>query len=413
MQLLPPQLWESIVGKHPGRYSGNSEDWPQWRRRWLPFLREVEGLWPGITDAQRLALLRSALDNAGQLLLDQEVEANPETGYEEYWAKVDLEGGAEDKEVLRRKMLRLRVQHAGKVSEKAWREFFAELTTLAAQIGDVSERELGRIAAQALPAHPWRRNLAKEEDRKKEVGTLLLEGLPRDITTAEVTAMVKEETGQAPAVVKKVEKGMKVVPISDEHRAAIKMAYDRQRLAGGHLIKVSPDSVELTGREVNDLMIRWLRVEQRIAAPDTDSHNERRPAPRWQRDVEVAPDPEETDPSVCAVDRAPTPSKAMKRPPTPPKETKKEEAHQAASPPHPIGGACGTCGHVEHPPVPAEQTWGKGGGWGGRGWKGGPKGSSSPSQGEGDHGKATSKGKGKGKGSDGKGKGAASAEWQE
>ena len=70
MQMLQPQLWKSVVGRHPGRYSGNAEDWPTWRRSWIPFLREVEGLWPVLSDRQQLALLRSALDDAGKLLLD-------------------------------------------------------------------------------------------------------------------------------------------------------------------------------------------------------------------------------------------------------------------------------------------------------------------------------------------------------
>ena len=82
LQFLPPQLMESVMGRHPGRFSGNAEDWPQWRRKWIPFLRELEGMWPTVTDTQRLALLRSSLDEAGALLIDQVLEANPDVSYE-------------------------------------------------------------------------------------------------------------------------------------------------------------------------------------------------------------------------------------------------------------------------------------------------------------------------------------------
>ena len=309
MQMLPPQLLDSVVGRHQGRYTGNAEDWPQWRRRWIPYLREVEGLWPGISDHQRLALLRSALDEAGQLMLEQAMEAAPDQTYEAYWANVDLESGAEDKEVLRRKLARLRVSHSGRLSEKACREFYAQASTLAMQIGDISDRELGCILTQAIPAHPFRRQLAQEEDRRKENGALLLDGLPEDFLPAEVEAMVFEETGARPISVKRMDRVVKVTPAGEDHRNAIKITYDRQRLAGGNLVKVSPDFAELGGRAVNDLMVRWLRVEQRVsAAPDTEPPRERerdrRPPPRWQREVDATSDSSaEEDPSVRAVEK--------------------------------------------------------------------------------------------------------------
>ena len=76
IQILPPQLMESISGRHPGRFSGSAEDWPTWRRKWLPFMREIEGIMPVITDTQRLALLRGALGEAGAIIIDQEMEAD-------------------------------------------------------------------------------------------------------------------------------------------------------------------------------------------------------------------------------------------------------------------------------------------------------------------------------------------------
>jgi hypothetical protein len=33
LQILPPHLLDALGGRHPGRFSGNAEDWPQWRRR--------------------------------------------------------------------------------------------------------------------------------------------------------------------------------------------------------------------------------------------------------------------------------------------------------------------------------------------------------------------------------------------
>lgn len=292
LQLLPPQLMESITGRHPGRFSGNAEDWPTWRRKWLPFVREIEGVMPAITDAQRIALLRGALDEAGALLIDQELEANPELGYEEYWAKLDLEFGAEDRDVLRRRLHKVKLAHAGRVTEKTWRDLFAQMSTLAVQLGDISDAELGRLLVNALPSHPWRRKLAQEEDRKTERGTLVLDGIPDDVTPAELEDMVLAETGTQPVSVRRAGKRLKVTPQDDEHRSAIKMLYDRQKLQGDSLVKVSPDTSELGARDINELMIRWLRMEQRISnAPERDtSQHDRRPHPRWTREVDVDSD---------------------------------------------------------------------------------------------------------------------------
>ena len=288
MQLLPTQLLESITGRHPGKYTGNAEDWPTWRRKWLPFMREIEGMMPTITDAQRLALLRSALDEAGTLLLDQELEGNPDLGYEEYWARLDLEFGAEDREVIRRKLHRVKLAHAGRVSEKSWREMYAQMTTLALQLGDISDTDLGRLLTNALPSHPWRRKLAQEEDKKTERGALMLDGLPEDVTNGEVEDMIQEETGTRPIHVRRVGKRIKVTPRDEDHRGTIKMVYDRQKLQGGNIIKVSPDTSELGAKEINDLMIRWLRMEQRISnAPERDQIQYDRRQPRWQREVDM------------------------------------------------------------------------------------------------------------------------------
>ena len=70
--------------------------------------------------------------------------------------------------------------------------------------------------------------------------------------------MILAETGIKPLSVKQVGKRTKVTPASEEHRNQIKMMYDRQKLQGGQVIKVSPDSAELTAHEINEFMTRWL-----------------------------------------------------------------------------------------------------------------------------------------------------------
>jgi hypothetical protein len=284
LHMLPTPLVDSIMSRHPGKYSGHVEDWPEWRRRWLPFLREVEAAWPGMGDGQRLALLRGALDEASAMVVDSRVEAQPEESYDNIFAALDLDFGGEDKAALRRKMTSLRLPPSGKLTEKAWREYWAKLSQLATQVG-ATEEEVGRLTVEALPTQ-YQRRLATEEDKRMDVMAVHLEGLPGDVTVEEVATMVEAETGRRPKAVRKVGKKMRVVAEDDTHRTAVKAVYDRHRLEGGELISVTPDSYELSGKEVNDFLVRWLRVETRLSAgKEREMVTEKRPASKWQREI--------------------------------------------------------------------------------------------------------------------------------
>ena len=49
---LPMGITQALVGKEPGKFSGTSDGWPTWRRRWLGYLKEVEEIYPNITNRQ-------------------------------------------------------------------------------------------------------------------------------------------------------------------------------------------------------------------------------------------------------------------------------------------------------------------------------------------------------------------------
>jgi hypothetical protein len=320
LHFLPAPLVDSVIGLHPGRFSGHPEDWPQWRRRWLLFLRELEQAWPSITSAQRLAMFRAALDEATVLMLDEEIETKGEVEYAVLFAEVDLANGGEDKEVLRRRMRKLKLVTNGKLTEKSWREYYAQMASMARQVG-MEEEELGKLLVEAMPLHPWRRKVAQEEDKRVDHRSIVLEGLPMDTTVEEVKEMIKQETTVAPASVWKAGRRFVVVPVGDEHRTLVKAVYDRQRLEGGSIVTVTADSCDLPAKDIHNLMVRWLRMEAKMAPEKEKEIPEKRPVPRWQRDVEVDDTTEE--PYIQEVEKTNVPPKKEKqaqqpRPPTPP-----------------------------------------------------------------------------------------------
>ena len=206
------------------------------------------------------------MDPATAETLDDELQRDPDMSYDMYWARLDLSFGAEDKEGLRRQLRALRLQHKGKVQEKEWREFSARALCLARQLGDVSETEIGRSMMDGLPVHPWKRTLAEEAEKRAHHGVLVLDGMPMDATEDELENLILLETGKRPIRVRRDNRKIRVTTADEAHKQTIKMVFDRQQLQGGATVTVAPEAVELTGEEVDRLMLRWLRIDAKIGS---------------------------------------------------------------------------------------------------------------------------------------------------
>jgi hypothetical protein len=370
----------------------------------------VEELYPNLTDRQRLSLLRHWVDNATAEQIEEEMIGNPALSYEGFWASLDLSFGAENKESLRRKMKGTKISTRGRLTEQQWREYFSTTTSLARQLRDVSEQELCRLLIDGLPTHPWRRKLAEEEEKKIQHGVLVVEGLPEDVRPFEVEDMLEEETGLKPTLVEKKKNGVfRIRPVNEDHRKKVKMVYDGQRLAGGAMVTIRPDAHELTPQEVDQHMLRWLRLEQRIAnvtTPAADSHDRQRNARFYRSVEEEGMEEEEDEQAVREVrkDTRRTPSRESR--PKQPEPKDAGEAKAVASPPSaPAVTQSSSSQPSTEPQQVVHHAQQQGGGkswnsWGGRG-KGTWAAPSTSSTNQGQDGK----GKGKGKGKNGGGKG--------
>ena len=283
---LPMGVAQALAGKEPGKFTGNTGDWALWRRRWLLYVEEIEQLLPALTGRQKLSLLRHFLDSASAESLDDEMQRSPDLDYAKFWSRLDLSFGAEDREGLRRQLRNLKLNTRGKLQEREWREFATRALVLSRQLGDVTDVEVGRLLTDALPPQPWRRKLAEEAERRSAAGVLVIEGMPEDVTEAEMDMMIQQETGQRPQRVKKDGKRMKVTTDSESHRETIKAVYDRQSLQCGAVITVAPESVELTGDMVHTLMLKWLRIDAKVSAgipKDSQTESMYRPQSNFQR----------------------------------------------------------------------------------------------------------------------------------
>ena len=399
--MLPAGLADALIGRDPGKFAGDSASWPQWRKRWQQYLREVTEMYPAVSNRQKLTLLMRWLDEPSALILQEELERDPSLTYDRYWAKMDLSFGAAGKDQLRRQLRSVRLQTKGKLAERDWSEVYSKITTIAAQLGDVSESEVARLLMDTLPPNPWRRKLAEKEDKRQLRGGLAVEGMPRDTTEEEMAQLLEEETGGRPRSVRQHQGKWRIQPLDDEHRCIIKRLFDRQALQGGAVITVAPDSVELAPREVNELMLRWLRIDQRVAygsqepSQEESRREDRRPRyhsqpPKYQREVQANIEEEEwweeaeESAAVWEVTRA-------------------EEGQQTATSSGQEGSQGGLGGRGKGKGEQEQQ--------GGKGWQGGKGKGRWEGGGRYKGGGGYGKGKGKGKGEAG-GKGKGKGEWE-
>jgi hypothetical protein len=324
-------------------------------------------------------------------------------------------------------------------------------------VGDATEEEAERLLLKALPIE-WRKKVEMEVDKRNRDGVLVIEGLPSSLDAAKVNAFVMVETGRQPKTVEPQPGGKwKVRGLDESHRTAL-MQLNRLRLDSGARLTVRQVEERLKVHDLDALMRRWLKVDERVSAGSRSDRSEgfKRDEDRRQRFTrEVSADPKSDEQGddeqvIARVDASKAPARSTEVHPNkgkgnhntsdPPKEPPKDTvaASEASPPPSPgtpgmaspigVSGAAGSLpqqhhvsphmpGHIQHwdnanwgwyPPHPMcwDPSWGAG--WyQGQYGKGSGKGSDGKG-GKGNEHQAAGKGsggKGKGKGSEGKGKG--------
>ena len=284
MNVLPGQLSAALLGAMPARFSGEPEDWPEWKRRWMTFLDNVESAMPGITDAQVLTIFKGLLDEASVNKLEAEQMVDPDVGYDEFVATLDLEFGGENASNLRSKWYGLRLHHKGAVRLSDWRTFSSQFIKLMVMLGDPNEEEAERLFLRGVPVE-WKKKVEDEVEKRNREGILILEGLPATLDKTQVVAFLFRETSRAPKSIEPVSTGKWKVRCQDvAHRAAI-LQLNRQRLENGTRLGVHQVEERLKVKDIDELMRRWLKVNERASHSNRSERDEnpRREDERRQR----------------------------------------------------------------------------------------------------------------------------------
>jgi hypothetical protein len=342
MSVLPVQLSAALLGAMPAKFSGEPEDWPEWKRRWLAFLENVEEAMPNISDPQMLTIFRGLLDDASVHKLEAEQLLDVDISYDEFLAMLDLEFGGDNVANLRSKWYSLRLKHAGSLRLSDWRSFNNLFQKLMAMVGDATEEEAERLLLKALPVE-WRKKIEVEVEKRNREGLLVIEGLPASLDEKHVMAFLATETGKAPKAAERVASGKWRIRAFDEGQRTAVMQLNRQRLDNGARLVVRQLEERLKVHDVDQLMHRWLRVDERVSrSSKTDrqdhGHPEHERRQRFTREVVAENDSEEVgnqEQVVARVEAPKAPARATevhpnkgkgdRRSGTPQKEQQKEK----------------------------------------------------------------------------------------
>jgi hypothetical protein len=85
MVTMPVQLSAALLGAVPQRFSGEQQDWPEWRRRWLTFVENLFEAMPTVSDTQILTIFKGVLDVASVEKLEGEQFRDTDVTYEEFF----------------------------------------------------------------------------------------------------------------------------------------------------------------------------------------------------------------------------------------------------------------------------------------------------------------------------------------
>ena len=163
-------------------------------------------------------------------------------------------------------------------------------------VGDATEEEAERLILKALPVE-WKKRVEVEVEKRNRDGALVIEGLPSALEEAQVVAFMTAETGTAPKLVERISVGKWNVKGTNEHHRASIMKLSRQRLEGGGRLIVRQVEDRLKVRDIDQLMRRWLKVDERVSYVSKGDRMDHKPKdverkPHFAREVVVESDEE-------------------------------------------------------------------------------------------------------------------------
>lgn len=285
LTIIPPQILSLVLGKGPAQFSGQRADWPEWKRKFLRFMGEIQETTPTISNRQLLTVLRNYLDEGSIANLETTLLSNPDLEFSAFWAKLEIEMGGDDREEARAKWHNLKLRHQGSVRLADWRNFIGEFLRLKILV-DGSEDEAKSLLMRILPIE-FRKKVLQEEDKRGH-NELQLLGLGGCLLE-QVQELIKNECGvDLKGIWKRGEKVVLRVKSTEEKERIFQML-DRERLSGGGLISVQKELNAISVEEIDEIMRRWLTVEERAKIRDGVSPPNPNP-PRWQREVQTKQD---------------------------------------------------------------------------------------------------------------------------
>ena len=194
-QLLAPALQEA----RPEKFSGYDEDWTDFTTRWDNYAELINMQHPNLPDRVWLTLLRSVLDPASALRLDNTLKWNKHTTYLEFWRELERTFGRDMAERHRREWESIAMDPHAELTLREFRQHLCLWENALCKVSGITADEAARRFLKSLPADYH--EMARHEEIRRTQGQYWVRiSKTGHFNIMEITAWLQEFLGYPPPV---------------------------------------------------------------------------------------------------------------------------------------------------------------------------------------------------------------------
>jgi hypothetical protein len=238
------------------KFSGNLEEYMDWRIGLRQFMDLVAPDRGTLTDAVKLEVLNRALDGTNRSIPRAHREKGG--GFEEFMQTLDSRYLSDVQEYHRRRWNSLTFPHPTHISQEDLREFRAQFERCRNRVLDSTAEEEYTLLMTKLPGI-WREKVVAEEEKRNKGRFWLRVGRIADYTREEVEEFLTAKAGERPRQLKEREGHFLAQFDLEEARTEVLVLHGKK--VNGHAMAVSRYRSKMSAMDI----LGWMEAKLQIA----------------------------------------------------------------------------------------------------------------------------------------------------
>ena len=258
-----PMVAEAIRASRVDKFTGRSEDFEEFERRWNWHLRLMSEASPGpLGDTVVLGTLRSYLDEASALMLESQLFKDPGLTYYKFWSDLKDKHMRDARTAHRQAWKAVRLQVSGsKLTLYDWNKFQEAYKAKRDKVEDWTDSEDMQYVFSQLP--PELQTLVLRETNKKRLNKHWVRVVvPRGLATHSVMEEVAKEL-ERPLTDAIMDKRNFIVQCKNDTEVRFLLEIDRSEI-DGQTVRMQKADYAMSGDEIFDYVRRQLEQEDEL-----------------------------------------------------------------------------------------------------------------------------------------------------